>query len=430
MFLPFFRAIYPIVFLSLVSTQNAQAQRAFESGEKHYPSRCVTVTGTASLEGVSEEFARKMALRNALKLASMQHNLKVSSSEQMQDYALKGEVTHFTSQSKVTKFQIVDEGAKEVPFNDQFDENGLPKKEPPAKTYQVTIDACVTEDPNACGNVLGNYLQPRLAIAQVVTTDVRGASDISNLLNGYQLELDRRVKNLGYRNAVMLQGGGHILDENIQVFPNLDPEVLAPVRETTGAQYALFTVLRSLSRHNEQHQVMKDLKRFYNLEVRPNARYIELDSYVVDLNNYEIVHQQRFGLDVKSDHTLVGRTRPFGSNAFFATDTGAAFHALLEQQTRDAYDFVKCKPLETQIIDIRDGEYILYLTQQSGARVGDELTVYHKFGRPVRYQNRTLGVDAEPSGFLKIKRIRSKFAVAEVEAKDGLMEIGDTVRSW
>ena len=114
----------------------------------------------------------------------------------------------------------------------------------------------------------------------------------------------------------------------------------------------------------------------------------------------------------------------------FATDTGMAFHALLEKQTTDVLDFLHCKPFESQIIDVRNNEYIVYLNSESGAKVGDDLAVYHKTGRPVRINGVDLGSDEVPGAFLKIKRILPKFAIAEVTAKKGTIQVGDLVKTW
>lgn len=394
-----------------------------------YPTKCVKVTGTASTEGVTKAYARKMAIRDALKLASMQSNLQVSSAQEVKNYTLSSDVTRFTTHSRVAGFKVLSEGLEELPFDEQFDKNGKPLKDPKSTTYQVKLQVCLTEDPLACKNYPGNQYQPKLAIAQVVTTDGYGASDISNLLSGYQLELNRRLKNLGYLNEKMLETGSQLTESPSMVAPNLSREVLQPVRETTGAQYLMMTVLRSLSRQNDDPAAWNKIKSFYNLEVKPNSRYIEADSYIIDLTTFQIVFQKRYGFDIKGDVT-VGRSRPFGTNAFFATNTGMAFHAMLQQQTRDAYQYLHCQPLKTRIIDIRNGEYILYLSEESGAKVGDELAVYHQFGSSIQYQGKNLGFDSMPAGFLKIERIQSKFAVAKETAKKGLIQVGDEVRSW
>ncbi len=396
------------------------------------PKKCVVVTGTASLDGVTEEFARQMAIRNGLKLASMQSNLSISSDQVVTNYTLHKDMTHFTSQSKVSNFAIVEEGVKPPDFDDLFDKTGQKIEDPSdlrkLNTYQVKLEVCLTESPQACNNVPGNHLQPKLAIARPVISDTYQARDISNLLIGYQAELERRLQKEGYQNLVAVEESS-VVDTRQPIAPNLSPEVLEPIRETTGAQYVLLTIIRSVSAHNEDSAAWNKIKRFYNHEIKDNARYLEVEFFVVDLIHHEVISQHREGFDVKGEVT-VGRERPFGTSAFFATDTGMVFDVILRQQTQAVFKRLKCQPVETQIIDVRDGEYILYLSRASGARVGDEFAVYHRQGRPVRYQGVLLGADSMPSGFLKVTRIHAKFAVAEVLAKQGLMEVGDSVRSW
>ena len=395
----------------------------------NYVNQCFSVTGVSSTAGVSEQFARRMAIRAALKNATMQNNLKVSSSLELNNFTLQKETTRFSSQSKVSKYKVTHEGVKPLTFEQQFDQSGVPIESKKSSTYQVTLDVCLTEDPAVCDSALGNYLQPKLAIAQVLLMDEYGARDLANLRSGYQLELDRRLREKGYRNLQLLHSGSHLQDEQQILSPNLSKEVLDPIRNTTGAQYLLLNVIRSVSRHAEENQSWNSVKRFYNQSVDSNARYLEVEGFVVDLVSRKVVYQKRQGFDVKGDVT-VGRDRPFGTNSFFATDTGMVFHALLEKTTDDFYQFLKCKSLKSQIIDVRDGEYILLLAEESGIKVGDEMTVYHQFGRSVTRSGIDLGYDSKPAGFIKITRIQSRFAVAEIVSKNGLIQVGDEVLSW
>lgn len=401
--------------------------------KKIYHDRCVLVKGVASTEGVTEAFARQMAIRDALKNASMQNNLHITSSQEVEDYQLTKATERFTTQSKVRQYKIIHEGMQKHEEEDRYDQYGVEIKnfdQKVATTYEVEIKACLTEDPKACSQTPGNQYQLRLAIAQVAMSPnkTQSASDISNLLTGYQSELDRRLSLAGYQNKVMIQSGSEVFP-NLNLQPNLSPDVLDPIRNQTGAQYLLLTVLNSASAHNENAKWINDFKRFYNKEVQPNKRYIEADWYLVDLMNHKIVDQQRGGFDVKG-RVIVGRDKPFGTNAFFSTATGMVFHSLLKQQVAAVSTKLSCQPLETQIIDIRDGDYILFLSEDSGAQVGDSLSVYHKFGRNVRFQGVDLGTDSEPSGFLKIKRLHSRFAVAELDGRKGLIEVGDLVKAW
>ncbi len=399
------------------------------AGSDTYPAKCVTVTGTHTTEGVTKKFARKMAIRDALKNASMQSNLKISSSQKVSNFSLVKDATRFTTQSKVSKFRVANEGLKELSFDDMFDKEGMPIKGIKSTTYQVTLDVCLTEDPSVCGNVLGNHLQPKAVVAQVLLTNSYAARDITNLRSGYQVALKKQLSIKGYNNLELLHSGTHLQDEEQVLSPNLSKEVLDPIRNDTGAQYLILNVIRSVSRHNESSNIWNSVKRFYNHDVKPNSRYLEVEGFVVDLVTRQVVYQKIHGIKLKGSVT-VGRDRAFGTNSFFATNTGKAFTSLLEQSSSDVYQYLKCKTLKSSIIDIRGEDYILHLSAESGARVGDELSVYHNFGRSIMRGGVNLGFDSKPAGFLEITRIHSKFAIAKVVSKDGLIQVGDEVQTW
>jgi len=420
---------YQIAFLSIILFWLTIFNATGVYAKDIYPKKCQMVQGVASLKGVSEQFARRMAIRDALKNASLQNNIKVSSDQQLNNFVLEKDITRFSSQSRVSSFKVLKEGVKKLSFDQQFDRSGMPIENKKALNYQVTLNVCLTEDPSVCGNALGNYLQPKLAVAQVLLADAYAARDIANLRSGYQLALKSHLEKQGYKNIELLHSGTHLQDAEQILSPNLSKAVLDPIRNQTGAQYLLLSVIGSVTRHNESNKVWSRVKSFYNHSVDPNARYIEVESFVVDLVSRQVVFQQKRGFDVKGKVT-VGRDRPFGTNAFYATDTGIVFHALLKQTSGDLFQHLKCKPLKSQIIDSREGEYMLLLSSESGVRVGDEMTVYHKFGRSVTYGGVNLGFDSKPAGFLKIIRTHSKFSVAELITKDGLVQVGDEVLSW
>ena len=374
-------------------------------------SQCVVAKGIASIEGVERAFARQMAIRNGLEIASMQNNLAISSRHDVENFALKQDSSRFTSHTRINRFAIMDEYVDEE-----------------TKQYEVELNVCLTEDPNVCGPFFGTHYQNRIVVAPVMVENHYEVRDIANLLPGYQHELFRRLRDRGYVNLDMIdymqgQAPGQLIT------PNLSPDVLRPVQDQTGAQFLLLSVIRSASAQSENREVMDSLRRFYQLEVTPNRRYVEVDWYLVDLNKHRIVKQQREGLELRGD-ARVGRDRPFGTAAFFATHTGQVFNALLNQQTNNIYQHMRCELLETEVIDVRNNEYVLFLSEESGIRVGDQLAVYQRSGNPVRFQGRNLGIDEQPSGFFKIKRILPKFAVAELVAQNGRVQVGDVVRSW
>ncbi len=381
---------------------------------------CVEVKGSASMEGVDEAFARKMAIRDALKMASLKNNVKISTDQRVDDYQLTLDSTRFTSHSKIKNYTLVKEG-----MENPEDMYGQTKEG--ALNYEVVLNVCLTEEAGLCTGLEGNQYQTRLAIAPVVMPFGSEARDISNLLSGYQLELERRVKHKGYRNLTLLLEPID-LQPNHVVTPNLDPKQLIDIRNKTGAQFLLLTVIRSASAHSDTG-ILNTAKRFYDLNVNPEQRYIGLDWYLVDLMSQTMIHQARGEVEVEGD-VLVGRDRPFGSGSFFATKTGKAFDGLLNQQTKNVLDALHCKPFESQVIDIQNGEYVIYLHEAAGAKIGDDLAVYHTAGRPIRFGGSELGQDRVPGAFLKIKRILPKFAIAELTAKKGVVQVGDIVKTW
>ncbi len=419
---------YSIIFKFLIVIMANQAV-----ANDNYAPNCFYVTGHYSSEGVSEEFARSMAIRDALKNASMQNNLKISSSFEINNFALTKDTTRFTTQSKVSSFTIKEQGFKKTAFEDTFDSAGMPKQNTAQNTataiYQVTLNACLTQNPETCENLLGNHLQPKVVVAQALLTDEYGARDIYNLRLGYQLALKRNLHNKGHINLDLLHTGTRLQDRELILSPNLSAEILDPIRDKTGAQYLVLSVINSVERNNTTNRLWRDVKRFYNQESKYNARSLEVTTFIVNLIERQVVHQQTNSISIQGD-VSVGHKHAFGTKAFFATETGLAFNSLLAQISTDIQQFLKCQPLKTNIIDIRGNEYILFLSAQSGAKVGDEFSIYHKFGRPIMSGGINLGLDSKPVGFLKITRIQSRFAVAKVTSKNGLIQVGDKVLSW
>ncbi|WP_130537818.1 flagellar assembly protein T N-terminal domain-containing protein [Thiomicrorhabdus indica] len=385
------------------------------------PSECVTVKGIAPIDNGNEDFAQKMAIREAIKNATMRRNLNVRTDQKMENYEITLDSSRFTSQARVESFRILEEG-----LEDPMDLYGQDKKEPLG--YEVTLEVCLTDDPKVCPNLEGHQYQTRLAVAPVVMENAYEARDISNLVIGYQKEVERRLLQQGHLNLIGLDYTVEI-QPNQKITPNLDERLLTDVRNQTGAQYLLLSVLKSASAHEEDNGFMNRVKRTYNLQVDKDSRYIEVDWYLVDLINFRTVSEARDGFDIKGD-VRVGRDRPFGTNAFFATDVGKAFHALLKEQTRKVYEAVRCQPFESEVIEKRGDQYLVLMDQRSGVEVGDVLAVYQRQDRQVRFNGRTLGYDLTPGAFLTVKRVMDQFVIAELSASQEVVQIGDRVKAW
>lgn len=389
--------------------------------QKSSPPECVEVRGVAPIVNGNEAFAEKMAIRDAIKNASMRRNLKVSSDQKMQNYQITMESSRFQSQTRVASFEVLEQG-----LEDPYDRFGREKTG--ELGYEVTLKVCLTDDPKACPNLTGHQYQTRLAIAPVVMERAYEIRDISNFVIGYQQELERRLLQVGHTNLVGLNDTIDI-QPNQKITPNLNEDLLTEVRNQTGAQYVLLTVAKSASAHIEEDGFMNRVRRTYNFPVEPDSRYIEVEWYLVDLVNFKTVAEARDGFDIKGD-VRVGRARPFGTNAFFATDVGKAFHYLLDAQTQNVFDTTRCQPFESEVIEKRGDEYMVLMNRQSDVQVGDVLSVYQRQDRPVRFNGRALGYDLEPGAFLTVKRVLDQFVIAELTANQEVVQVGDRVKAW
>lgn len=389
--------------------------------KKPYQTECVEVKGFSSIANGNEAFAQKMAIRDAIKNASMRRNLKVRSDQKMEDFKITMESSRFSSQTRVESFRILEEG-----LEDPLDMYGEEKEGPLG--YEVTLKVCLTEDPKACPNLEGHIYQPRIAVAPVVMERAYEVRDISNLVIGYQQELERRLLQSGQKNLVGLNRTIEI-QPNRKITPNLDEALLTDIRNQTSAQYLLLSVIKSASGHIENDSFVNRVRRTYDLPVEQDSRYIEAEWYLVDLVNFKTIAEARDGFDIKGE-VKVGRDRPFGTNAFFATNVGKAFDYLLKEQTQQVFDTVRCQPFESEVIEKRGDQYLVLMNRLSDVQVGDVLSVYQRQDRQVRFNGRALGYDLTPGAFLTVKRVMDQFVVTELAANQEVVQVGDRVKAW
>lgn len=382
---------------------------------------CFVVKGHAPTEGVDTAFAKKMAIKDALKNATMQRNVEINSDITMENQSVLLENDRFVSHSHVQSYTLIKEG-----LEDPYDMYGQDKPKP--LNYEVELDVCLSSKRGICPDLNNRQYYPSVLVAPLAVEDIAGARDLRNLVVGYQQELERRMQNAGQKNVHLLQRNIDI-QENRRVSPNLDQQLLTNLYNETGAQYLVLSILRSAASKRENQGWGTQIQRYYNHAIEDDSRYLDMDWYVVDLLAKKVIHQSRGGFDIKGK-VRVSRDRMFGTNAFFATDTGKAFDQLLNQQTDNVLDYLHCKRFESEVIDIRDGKYYLYVNAEAGVQVGDDLAVYHRVGAPVNFAGSALGSEYQPGAFLKVTEIHSNFAVAELEVSKNIVQIGDRVRPW
>lgn len=387
--------------------------------------QCVEVKGVSSFAHADVAWARQMAIRDALQSAVMQCQATVSTQQQVENYQLTHSHLTVRSRAVVKNFSILKE-----------------TQDPDEKLVTVRLKVCLQPARSDCAQPLGAGFHPRLAIATVLVANPYEARDIRDLPQGWRRMLVQQLRQMGYRNLQPVYLDPAILSVE-QVQPALDPERLQAIREETGAQFLLLSVVRALAPRHRTDTLLPDtmdwmlegVQRAYNYELDPNQRDITVDWYLVDLNHQKIVRQGQLSRHVVGE-VRVGRDKPFGSLAFARTVTGRAMLAQVDDQARQLMKVLRCMPFEAEVLEVRNepgGEHqqvIFFATPESGLREGDQLTIYHREGDPVRMGQRALGMLQRPVGFVRVKQIMDRFAVGEVVAKKGNVAVGDLIRSW
>lgn len=373
---------------------------------------CVVAEGSAVIENGNVAFARQLAIKDAIHMASISHSVKVKSTSRTENYQLVSQNASFVSQSVIEHFEV----------DDEFEEEGV---------YFVRIKAYLSDAMNVCPGYAGGDYTNRLAVAQPIVEQPVDIRDIQQFEVGFQTELLRRLKQQGYLNVKPVVVGGDVVPDRV-LEPNMSPALLDDLRRQSMSQYLLLTVVRSMALKQDEDKIWGQVKKFYGYGESPNynQRVIEWDWYLVDLYQESIVHQHRFSQLLQADSTWVGRDKPMGTAAFFNTAVGAVVTDGLIREVNQTVQRLSCQTLQTEVIGLQGEDVVLLLNRDSGVQMGDELTVYGVSGAVISFNGQNLGSDYQSKGFLRIKRISSEFAIAEVIAKQNDIVIGDRVRAW
>ena len=382
------------------------------------------VKGIASISSGDNVFVRQMAIRNALEQAVMQAGVAIDLDQRLDmGQGVTQQQSRFRSRARVTRYQLLSED-----IDDEAD------------ALTVTLAVCVEPIDGlsdsqsvigaSCALPLDMNYQNRVAVLPPLVEFPDQARDIANLVLGLQTDILRKLNQQGWQNIAPYDVA-QTLQPGLLITPNLSPDALLPIQEQTGAQYALFTVVRSLAAQNTDSRILNHIRRSYDFEVRPNHRFVELEWYLVDLDQQQIRHQQRAGHQFAGS-ARVGRDKPVGTAAFLATPTGKALDQVVTEQVDSVMATLQCLPLDVPVLEVRGDDVVVYLHQQSGVRVGDQLAWYSLEGAQVRFQGRVLGTDTLPAGFVEVVRLAGQFAVVRVVGqRDGArIALGDRLRSW
>lgn len=302
---------------------------------------------------------------------------------------------------------------------------------------QVSASAC-TKNAQIVSEAVANN---EITVTVRVTLDEAGdcqatcqSSYINRLVvTGFPLEFPEQLLPgegyLPFPTAVAIarkltQRGRLLVNHDGGAFPYQSPTTAPEPYFRTGDKETLFATLAK--KHRGQY-VLAGVYRDFGLRQKQlwtswitETRHMEIEAFVHDGATGALLARRRFSAEAEGWVRLINKPS-IGSAAFYETDLGRTWGALLDEIAHWAEDRVACLPFMARVLKTEN--HLLYLDAGAEAQLSVEDTLYlHTWQEaPVRAMTQLpLGQEKKVRGTVRLKNVYPKFSIAEpVEAITG-----------
>ena len=273
----------------------------------------------------------------------------------------------------------------------------------------------------------------KIAITQFYVANPLQVQDIDNIWNGYPLALLRLIEDSGLFLPVQTSGWPTLGRLALPLDRAQNRETVRLLADQSGAQFVLSGIIYDAGTDQPSGILPKIVPSSLLPKIQPNnvgARRIEAEIFLHDgITGALISHFRAQELAPGTD--AVGRDKPFGSAAFFATGFGSAVARLLERQAQFVVDELGRLPFNAKIIRIEGNRLFFDAGATSGLATGDKFLLYSLSSIADAMElssNRLLGVAEKPAATLTVKQVQPLFSVGESDARNQKIQIGDMIR--
>ncbi|MBU0593654.1 MAG: flagella assembly protein FlgT [Gammaproteobacteria bacterium] len=401
------------------------------------PARADTVEadGAAVIDAGGLEKARHFAVQDAVRQAEISYAARVESSSTVGPIGVSRESLRVTPPIRATNHKILRE----------WSEEGL---------LHVQIRAEFAQIDATCGNTSENRQEAakykkKIAAARFTTANSLQVEDISDIWNGYPLEILRQLD----ANAVAIPA-------NLSSLPltslresspdgSINQEIIRQIAAQTGSQFVISGVILDAGVGKES------IRPYWGWQGNESGRRFELglpwNSVVAGIKptatergfEVEIVlhdgltgaaiarHRERA---IASGNVTVGRDKSFASAAFFATDFGRTVKNVIDKEVAAIKQELACLPFMATIVRLEGRKVYIDAGNTSRLSPGDKLMVYHR--NPVLPASSLgtqfpLGVTESPATTVTITQVQPLFSIGELAADPAKVsiQVGDLVRN-
>ncbi len=377
----------------------------------------VTVEGQAAINKSTPLLARKQALQDAIRQASMQSSVNIHSQTLANQNNISIDAVSMRTAAAVTNTKVIKEWTTD-------------------NIYHVVAMVDLVAD-NAC-----TPHQRKRIIATafpLVKQEQVTAYESQDLSGGIPRELNNHL----------IESGDFIGSNatNINLYPRADlapeiqdrsayrPSKVMQIATSNGTQLVLSGVIRDLEVESTEYMSGAGPLAFARSLAREVVarRGIGIDIYVHDGFTGALLFQQRYTDSVIGD-VWVPATYAVGSERFNSTSTGEKIAKIINQASADIRQTLSCYPFTTRIVEIKDDKVFIDAGAQERLNVGDQLVVYSTGGDDLNIDGGLsfIGKDKQPAGVLTIMNVMPRYSIGRLEApaRDLGVRIGDWVKSW
>lgn len=288
----------------------------------------------------------------------------------------------------------------------------------------------------------------KVAVTRFISANSLQVEDISDIWNGYPLELLRR---LGARGGVLpVNAATSLLPGGNEVNPDspANRELIRHIAEQTGSQLVISGIILDAGSGGETLRPYAGWegsergRRFElglpwpsvaaGIKPEPSERRLDVEIFVHDGMTGALVARRRHSA-VATGRVTVGRDKSFASAAFFSTPYGQTVGQVLDSQVEAIGQDLDCLPFVATIVRIDGKKVYLDAGATSALAPGDKLMAYRRSPEaPISSlaNAAALGIPETPVTTVTLLQVQPLFAVGELAADPAKLNLrtGDVVR--
>ena len=364
--------------------------------------KLVEAEGNALITEAGIGTARQLAVKDAIRQATIQAGAQVTTSSEMSESVIVSDSVKIRATGVVKDMVILDEWKN--------DDEGI---------YYVLIRAYVEERKTGdAQDVIDDRYRRKVAVTQFTVSDRSQITDMPGIESALPQELMRRLTL--DQQMIGIDGSRYLLPLSADSNNGLGQtprQLIVQFAERLGTQFIVTGTIRDMG-------VTK-----HPLWVR--LRHVELETQLWDGISGTLLSQERVNASVQQDLPFdFPTTSPVLDDKFFASPIGKQINILLNELVTRVANTVHQLPFMARVIKAEGNTVYFDAGAISQIKVGDIFMAYKLADEPVLDTNKQLffGYQETPASSIVIKKVQPRFAIGQLEGGNTRLFSGDVIR--